>query len=296
MTEYLTTKEAAALLRLKERKIYDLAARGALPCSRATGKLLFPRSEIEAWLAASTRGPMTAATASVAAADRPAVMLGSSDPLLEWVVRQSGCGLATLLDGSLDGLQRFGANQGVACGLHVWDAGAENWNVAAVAERFDGQPVVLIEWCWRQRGLIVAPDKAGRFAGGLKDLAGKSLAQRQHGSGSQMLLAALLARDGPALDAIDCLPAQRTESDAALMVREGKADAAFGLAAFAAQYRLDFVPVVRERFDLLVDRRAYFDEPLQALWRFCRSDAFAARARELAGYDVTGLGTVRYVG
>ena len=39
--EYLTVRELAALLRLKERKIYDLAASGKVPCSRATGKLLF---------------------------------------------------------------------------------------------------------------------------------------------------------------------------------------------------------------------------------------------------------------
>ena len=40
---YLTTKEVADLLRLKERKVYDLVAEGGIPCVRATGKLLFPR-------------------------------------------------------------------------------------------------------------------------------------------------------------------------------------------------------------------------------------------------------------
>ena len=40
--EYLTVKELAALLRLKERKVYDLAASGAVPCSRATGATSWP--------------------------------------------------------------------------------------------------------------------------------------------------------------------------------------------------------------------------------------------------------------
>jgi len=35
MSEYLTTKELAELLRIKERKVYDLAASGAVPCSKA---------------------------------------------------------------------------------------------------------------------------------------------------------------------------------------------------------------------------------------------------------------------
>ncbi|HUS54016.1 MAG TPA: helix-turn-helix domain-containing protein, partial [Thermohalobaculum sp.] len=35
--EFLTTREVAALLRVKERKVYDLAAAGEIPCRRVTG-------------------------------------------------------------------------------------------------------------------------------------------------------------------------------------------------------------------------------------------------------------------
>lgn len=38
--EYLTTKEVAQLLRIKERRLYDLASAGEIPCTRALGKLL----------------------------------------------------------------------------------------------------------------------------------------------------------------------------------------------------------------------------------------------------------------
>mgnify|MGYP003652046767 FL=1 len=43
---YLTTKEVAELLRVKERKVYDLAGAGEIPHRRITGKLLFPRAEL----------------------------------------------------------------------------------------------------------------------------------------------------------------------------------------------------------------------------------------------------------
>jgi excisionase family DNA binding protein len=49
MVQFLTTRELAAMLRVKERKVYELAAKGALPVRRLTGKLLFPRDEIEEW-------------------------------------------------------------------------------------------------------------------------------------------------------------------------------------------------------------------------------------------------------
>ena len=48
--EYLTTREVAELLRVKERKVYEMAAAEEIPCRRVTGKLLFPRAELEAWL------------------------------------------------------------------------------------------------------------------------------------------------------------------------------------------------------------------------------------------------------
>src|SRR5437667_327476 len=47
MPDYLTTREVADLIRLKERKVYDLVATGAIPCVRVTGKLLFPRNLVE---------------------------------------------------------------------------------------------------------------------------------------------------------------------------------------------------------------------------------------------------------
>ena len=52
--EFLTTREVAEMLRVKERKVYDMAAEGEIPCRRVTGKLLFPRSEIEKWLSGDT--------------------------------------------------------------------------------------------------------------------------------------------------------------------------------------------------------------------------------------------------
>ncbi len=102
MSEFLTTRELAELLRIKERKVYDLAASGQVPCSKATGKLLFPRDAIDAWVAEHSSGLERYSSLAP-----PNVILGSHDPLLDWALRESRCGLASYLDGSTDGLQRF---------------------------------------------------------------------------------------------------------------------------------------------------------------------------------------------
>jgi molybdate-binding protein len=64
----------------------------------------------------------------------------------------------------------------------------------------------------------------------------------------------------------------------------------------ARQFRLGFAPLMEERFDLVVDRRAYFEPPLQRLLTFTRGPAFAAKAAEMGGYDVSAHGRVVWNG
>lgn len=289
MAEYLTTKELAELLRIKERKVYDLAASGKLPCSKAMGKLLFPREAVEAWIAGGGLGTPQRVS------QLPNVFLGSHDPLLDWALRESRCGIATFFDGSSDGLARFEAGEGIATGLHLYDAGAECWNTHITASRFAAMPVVLVEWAKRQRGLILGEGWQESIRS-VSDLKGRRVTPRQTESGAQAFFDHLLDCARLSIGDLEMTAPARTEADAALAVLEGKADAAFGLASFAAQYRLPFVPLIEERFDLLVDRRAWFEPPMQTFLNFCRTKTFLARAGELAGYDISGFGRVRFNG
>ncbi len=286
---YLTTRELADLLRIKERKVYDLAAAGEVPCVRVVGKLLFPRSDVDAWIAASRSGPDKASPVL------PLVLAGSHDPLLEWALRESGSGIAAFFDGSLDGLVRLERRGAMACGMHVREAG-DGWNVETVREAMGDQPVVVLEFARRERGLIVAAGNPHGVAG-VADLATLRCARRQNGAGSQKLFEKLAREKGidPAKLAGPVVPA-RTEGDVALIVLGGEADAAFGLAAVAAQTRLGFVPLLEERFDLVIWRQVYFDAPFQTFLRFAASEAFKSRASSMPGYDIRGFGTVHHNG
>ena len=55
--QLLTTAEAADYLRLKERKLYELVAEGAIPCTKVTGRWLFPKAELDQWLSSSLARP-----------------------------------------------------------------------------------------------------------------------------------------------------------------------------------------------------------------------------------------------
>ena len=79
-------------------------------------------------------------------------------------------------------------------------------------------------------------------------------------------------------------------------VLDGRADAGLAIRAVARQLRLDFVPLYREPYDLVMRRRDYFEPPVQRLLAFARGEAARDKATDLAGYDLSVLGAVRYNG
>jgi putative molybdopterin biosynthesis protein len=292
MTEFLSTREVAALLRLKERKVYELAKSGAIPVSRVTGKLLFPRALVEAWVLRNTEYREGLG----ALANRPLVLAGSHDPLLDWALRESGAGIATYFDGSLDGLARLARGAAIAAGMHVLEPETGGFNVAHLTAAMPGQPVALIEIAKREQGLVLPAGNPRRISS-VAGLAGLRVIPRQPGAGSRILLDHLMAEAGLEAGDVSVLdPPARNQTDVALAVAEGRADAGMAVAAAARPLKLDFLPLFAERFDLAVWRRDYFEPPLQALFAFARTRAFADRAAALGGYDLSGFGTVHHNG
>ncbi len=290
--ELMTTREVAAYLRIKERKIYDLVAADALPVSRATGKLLFPRDLIEAWV----RRHVAYRDADGPLLPRPTVIAGSHDPLLDWALRESGSEIATYFDGSLDGLRRLAAGRVIGAGIHLFEPDSGGWNVGYVERLLPGEPIVLMEWARRRQGLVVPSGNPLRVLG-IADLVGRRVMARQPGAGSRVLLDHLIATAGLAGEAVGLLdPPARSEADVALAVAEGRADAGLAIEGVARQHRLDFVPMAEERYDLALWRRDVFEPPIQRLLALVGAAAFQSRSAELGGYDVSGTGTIHHNG
>lgn len=294
MSELLTTEEAAEYLRLSERKLYELVASREVPCSKVTGRWLFPRTALDRWVAAGLIAP--AALAQVAA---PPIVGGSHDPLLEWALRESHCGLANLPEGSEEGLRRLtrGEVMVAAIHLHRLDGDDEAANPDAVAEAPGLHDAVVIGFARREQGILVA--SGNPLA--LSDMASIAtararMAQRPAGAGAQLLLLALLARAGIALDDLKLAkPAFPTGSDIAQAIRAGRVDCGIATRSVAKAAGLDFLSLTWERFDLAMRQRDYFMKGPQALFDFMRQQGFRERAAELGGYDVGEAGAVRLV-
>jgi putative molybdopterin biosynthesis protein len=291
--DYLTTSEAADYLRLAERKLYALVTAGQIPCSKVTGKWLFPRHELDRWVISGLARP-----AGMTAADPPPIIGGSQDDLLEWALRQSGSGLATLAEGTARGVERLQRDEVIAAAVHFHadELAAEEANIAAARALPDLHDAVLVGFIRREQGLLVPPGNPKRLHN-LADVlsAGARMAVRQPGAGAQMLLQLLLRRTGARPSELQRLePPCLTGPDLAAAIRAGRADCGLATRAAATSAGLDFVTLSWENFDLLMRQRSYFRPSVQALIGFLGQHGLKQRAGELTGYDATPAGRIRF--
>lgn len=291
MTENLTLPEAALWLRLSERALYALARSGRVPAAQVGGKWIFPRALLTRWLAAAAEPALGAPPAP------PPIVAGSHDPLLDWAVRESGSRLAVLSGGSLAGLEALAEGRAVIAATHVLDPDSGGFNEAAARDALGARPAVGIVWAWRDQGLIL-PAGNPRGLARVEDLLGPGIRVigRQPRAGSHVLMLHLLTEAGLRLDQINLLPdPAMAEDEVAAAVAEGRADAGFGILAEAARRGLAFVPLLRERFDLVMGLRSYFEPAFQTLLDFARGEAFRRRALAMGGYDIGGAGRVAFL-
>jgi putative molybdopterin biosynthesis protein len=294
--DFLTTIEAAEYLRLGERKLYELVTSGAIPCSKVTGKWLFPRHELDLWVLSGLARP-----AGMMAVDPPPIVGGSQDDLLEWTLRESGSGLASLTVGTAHGVDRLQRGEVIATAIHFHSDAASadtvgDANIAAVRATPGLHDAVLVGLARREQGLLLAPGNP-KHLHNLSDVlaSGAQMAVRQPGAGAQMLLELLLTRAGAKPKELRRLePPCLTGPDLAAAIRAGKADCGIATRATAKSAGLDFVPLLWESFDLLMRQRSYFRPQVQALIGFLGQKRLKQRAAELTGYDPTPAGQIRF--
>lgn len=293
-SQFLTVAEAARYLRLNPRSVYLLAQRGAIPASRVTGKWLFPVHLLDDWLEASARERAGARPGR----GRPSLppgnlfLAGSDDPALEFLPdalhgEAAQPLLFTAALGSVGGLEALaGRRADVAC-AHLIDHASGEYNLPQVPRYLPGRPAVLVNLFHRDLGLVVWTGNPRKLQA-LGDLGRRGLrfVNRQPGSGTRAFIDEALAAAGVERSAVVGYREEvSTHWAVALRVLRGEADVGVATRAVAAALSLGFVPLRRERFDLVIPKETFFQPPVQALIEAIRSERFRRGLERLGGYD-----------
>jgi putative molybdopterin biosynthesis protein len=225
-------------------------------------------------------------------ADVPTVIFsGSHDLAVELLARQLEKQLNILIlpVGSLDGLVAL--RQGVChfSGCHLLDISGE-YNLPFIRHFFPDRPVVVITLAEREQGLMTAPGNPKAIRS-LVDLSRPEVTfiNRIPGSGTRLWLDRHLQSKGIPTKYIHGYEnVSRTHTECAELVQSGTADVALGLQAAASQHALGFIPLFRERYDLVIPQEQV--QMLQPVLKAVKSSAFRRSVESLTGYVTTHTG------
>ncbi|MDY0087912.1 MAG: substrate-binding domain-containing protein [Coriobacteriia bacterium] len=229
-----------------------------------------------------------------AAPGSPLVAMVSHDIAVEMLAAEcAGCSpMAVLVAGSLDSL--IGVRQGLAdiAGCHLLDAESGQYNAPYARHIFPDREMVLVTLAHREQGLITAPGNPHRIMN-VDDLAegGLRVANRKRGSGTRLWLDhALASRSADVRAIVGYDSALATHTEVAEAVAHGIADVGLGIAAVAERYGLGFVPLFRERYDLVMPSDIYEREETHRLLERLNTAAFKHAVSTIPGYESAGMG------
>ena len=172
-------------------------------------------------------------------------------------------------------------------GLHLSGGESSEANVHAVRHRFPGRRMLVVNLTrWRQ-GFVVA----ARNPLDIRDAAdllrpGVRVVGREPGTGADDLFARLLAGGGGGRPEFSG-PVAEGHLDVARRVHCGAADTGVAIESAALAWGLGFVPLVEERFDLVIPADVAEAPPVSRFLETLDDPGFRAEAASLPGYDTS---------
>jgi putative molybdopterin biosynthesis protein len=293
--EYLRVK----LGRVGERVIATPLSRGAgviMSLVRADGLVTVPRlsegfhagSEVEVEL-----------LRPVEEVEQTIVAIGSHDLTLDLLSSRlaawrPGASLSSSNVGSLGGLIALQRGECHLAGSHLLDEDTGEYNLSYVRKTLPDRPVVVLTLVYREQGLIL-PKGNPKGIAGLEDLLRDDVrfVNRQRGAGTRVLLDYKLRELGLDSSKIEGYEREEfTHLAVAAAVSSGAADVGLGILAAARALGLDFAPLLKERYDLVIPREHYESDLLAPLLEVIRGPGFRQEVEALGGYDASEMGRI----
>lgn len=230
------------------------------------------------------------------------VCIGSHDNALDLLANalKKRCprySLSSAHVGSMGGLMALKKGEAHIAGTHLLDEETGEYNVAFVKKILSGRGVLLINLVYREQGLLV-PRGNPKNIRGFEDLKRGDVVfvNRQSGAGTRLLTDKYLRELGINPAGVRGYDREEyTHMGVASAVLTGVADTGLAILASAKALGLDFIPVAKERYDLVLPQNFLGLDAVGQLLRIIREDGeFRETVAGLGGYDISDMGRVMY--
>jgi molybdopterin molybdotransferase/putative molybdopterin biosynthesis protein len=194
--------------------------------------------------------------------------------------------------GSLGGLMALRKGTCHLAGSHLLDTETGEYNLSYIQRYLKGLKVSVFHLTLRDQGLILAKGNP-KTVKSLEDLTRKEITfvNRQAGSGTRVLFDYRLGKLGIEPESIKGYDHEEfTHMAVAVDVLSGAADCGVGICAAARALDLDFIPLEKEQYDLIIPSSLIESAQMRLLLETIRSQEFKDRVTALGGYDPSRSG------
>ncbi len=299
-----TPEEVAKLLKISRFTVYEMIKRGELSAYRIGRKMRIEASDLDNYKK-KARGmeineiqPSSATSACTRRDDETRLVISGQEIILDILTKHlerqmPNVSFLRSYTGSMDGLLALYRGSANVASSHLLDEETGEYNIPYVRCFLPGQRLILVNLVYRHSGFLVACNNPKNITA-WADLAKPDIrfVNREKGSGARVLLDEKIRRLNIDSRQIQGYNHEETSHLAiASCVARGAADVGLGIEKVAMQVpNLEFIPLQKERYDLVI-RKEDLDKPqFKALLSILRSSAFHNEIAGMGGYDVSRMG------
>jgi len=297
----LSAQDVADTLGVSKNTIYNMIKKGELTPYKVGRKIRFTENEVKAFINRSQTSLDTRNAASAlpdGVQTNNGFVICGQDIILDVLsnyMRSYGIPAMRVFIGSYDGLMLLYKNKVNVASSHLWDSETDEYNIPYIKRLLPGTSAFVIHLTYRMQGLYVKKGNPKNIKNwkdfGRDDI---TMINREYGAGSRVLLDENLKL----LDILgSSIKGYATEGQTHLAVASsvsgGEADVAVGIEKIARQVdNIDFIPLKKERYDLVVKKEHINSHEVSAMMNIINSAAFKQEFANIGGYDTSGIGKI----
>jgi putative molybdopterin biosynthesis protein len=307
----LTVEDVAERLHVSKSGVYGLIKGGEIGFYKVGRKIRFTETNVRDYIESSGKAVRSVGRDGSVALDEnkyfdlSASRFGSEGfiicgqdlilDILSNFMRLHGIMALRAYIGSYDSLvSLYQGKVGVAT-AHLWDGLGDDYNVPHVRALLPGIRCTIVNVTYRMQGLYVAKGNPKNILS-WRDFTREdvTMINREKGAGSRVLLdenLKLLGLYGSQIKGYD--NENQSHLAVASAVGRGDADVAVGNEKIARQVEnVDFIPMKKERYDLVVKKERLDTPEVATMLKILRSEKFRNEFKSIGGYDITDIGKV----
>lgn len=299
--QLMNTKEVAEYLDIHEKQVYALIKSGRIPCTKVTGKWIFPKKFIDEWIEQNAKDGLKQARKKSSQISGAVLAAGSNDPVLDMLLTATKKAhpdfyIFSANIGSTQGLKALNSGMTEIALSHLYDAESGKYNIPYLGKYLPDISPVVVNLFKRDIGFIFTQEKAGSVKG-FESLTCDNIRfiNRQEGSGTRLLIDYYLEKESISKEKITGYQNEvYTHFEVGLAIVSGQADVGIASAAISNLLGLSFLPITSECFDMIMDQSTYFQPGVQSFIETLKADSFRSRVEKIGGYDFIDSGKLLY--